>query len=164
MTHLEHIRAKIVTLPVLLHQLSKRPGEKIVFTNGCFDWVHQGHVDYLAKAREMGDILIIGLNSDSSVRRLKGPSRPIIEQESRAMLLAAFEFVDYVVFFDDDTPKQLIAAVQPDVLVKGGDYRINDIAGHDIVQAKGGQVATIDLLPGFSTTDIVAKINKNNKP
>ena len=164
MTHLEHIRAKIVTLPVLLHKLSKRPGEKIVFTNGCFDLVHQGHVDYLAKAREMGDILIIGLNSDSSVRRLKGPSRPIIEQESRAMLLAAFEFVDYVVFFDDDTPKQLIAAVQPDVLVKGGDYRIDDIAGHDIVQAKGGQVATIDLLPGFSTTDIVAKINKNNKP
>lgn len=163
MTHLEHIRAKIVTLPELLLQLATLRDKKVVFTNGCFDLVHQGHVDYLSKARDMGDILIIGLNSDASVKRLKGPSRPIIGQESRAILLAAFEFVDYVVFFDEDTPQQLIAAIQPDVLVKGGDYKIDNIVGHEIVQVKGGQVVTIDFLPGFSTTDIVSKISQNNK-
>jgi rfaE bifunctional protein nucleotidyltransferase chain/domain len=163
MTHLEHIRAKIVTLPELLLQLATLRDKKVVFTNGCFDLVHQGHVDYLSKARDMGDILIIGLNSDASVKRLKGPSRPLIGHASRALLLAAFEFVDYVVFFDEDTPQQLIAAIQPDVLVKGGDYKIDNIVGHEIVQAKGGQVVTIDFLPGFSTTDIVSKISQNNK-
>ncbi len=136
----------------------KNNGEKIVFTNGCFDLVHRGHVDYLEKASEKGDRLVLGLNSDASVKRLKGPSRPIVDQDSRAILLAAFQFVDLVVFFDEDTPYELIKLLIPDVLVKGADYKAEDIVGYDIVCGNGGTVETIEFVEGFSTTNIINKI------
>lgn len=155
------VKQKIVTPEQLRSKLST--GSKVVFTNGCFDLVHQGHIDYLSKARNLGDVLVVGLNTDASVRRLKGPRRPINDQQSRALLLASMVFVDYVVFFDDDTPYQLIKAVQPDILVKGSDYRPEDVVGYDIVTAKGGRVETLDFLPGFSTTAIERKILENSK-
>ncbi len=131
---------------------------KIVFTNGCFDLIHRGHIDYLSKAADLGDKLIIGLNTDNSVSRLKGKNRPITDEYSRALLLASFTFVAAVVFFDEDTPYELIKRVQPDVLVKGADYAIKDIVGYDIVTTKGGNVVTLNYLPGFSTTAIEQKI------
>lgn len=155
------VKQKIVTSEQLRNKLFT--GSKVVFTNGCFDLVHQGHIDYLSKARNLGDVLVVGLNTDASVRRLKGSRRPINDQQSRALLLASMVFVDYVVFFDDDTPYQLIKAVQPDILVKGSDYRPEDIVGYDIVTAKGGRVETLDFLPGFSTTAIERKILENSK-
>lgn len=144
-------------------QIWKSEGLKIVFTNGCFDIVHLGHVDYLEKSRQAGDKLIIGLNSDDSVSRNKGKSRPIISEHSRLRVLASLMFVDAVVLFDEDTPYELIAALKPDILVKGNDWSINNIVGADIVIANGGKVATIDLVPGFSTTNIVEKIKNNIK-
>ena len=158
---LDNVCSKIVTLPQVVERLRASKDKKVVFTNGCFDLVHRGHVDYLAKARDLGDLLILGLNSDASVRRLKGPERPIVDEQSRALLLAAFGFVDYVVLFDDDTPLRLIEAILPDVLVKGGDYQIKDIVGHDIVQARGGRVVTIPFVEGFSTTNIVDKLRQS---
>ncbi len=155
------VKQKIVTPEQLRGCFA--PGSKVVFTNGCFDIVHQGHIDYLSKARNLGDVLVVGLNTDASVRRLKGPRRPINDQQSRALLLASMVFVDYVVFFDQDTPYELIKAVQPDILVKGSDYRPEDIVGYDIVMAKGGRVETLDYLPGFSTTAIERKILENSK-
>lgn len=133
---------------------------KIVFTNGCFDIVHRGHIDYLSKAADLGDILVIGLNADDSVSRLKGPNRPIVDQQSRALLLASLFFVSAVVLFDEDTPYELIKIIQPDVLIKGADYKVEQIVGHDIVQAKGGQVITLEFLPGFSTSAIEKKIRE----
>nr|WP_321453700.1 D-glycero-beta-D-manno-heptose 1-phosphate adenylyltransferase [uncultured Carboxylicivirga sp.] len=133
-------------------------GDKVVFTNGCFDIVHRGHIDYLSKAKDLGTKLVLGLNTDASVRRLKGDSRPIVDEHSRAILLAALQFIDLVVYFDEDTPYELIKTVQPDVLVKGSDYKAEDIVGYDIVTAKGGKVETIDFVEGFSTTTIVEKI------
>jgi len=158
---LDAINNKIVTIPQLEERLKARKGEKVVFTNGCFDLVHRGHVDYLSRARDLGDLLVLGLNSDASVRRLKGPERPIVDEQSRALLLAAFSFVDYVVLFDEDTPLNLIQHVQPDVLVKGGDYKVEDIVGYDVVMAKGGEVVTIDFVEGFSTTRIVEKLRQS---
>lgn len=131
---------------------------KIVFTNGCFDILHRGHVEYLSKAASHGDILIIGLNSDRSVRSIKGESRPVQDEESRALILASLQFVSCVVLFDEDTPYDLIKEVQPDVLVKGADYKPEEIIGHDVVNAKGGQIVTIDLVEGHSTTGILNKI------
>jgi len=136
--------------------------KKIVFTNGCFDILHQGHIDYLAKAANLGDILIVGLNTDSSVQRIKGDDRPMQSEESRAVILAALQFVNSVVLFDEDTPYNLIKTVQPDFLVKGSDYKAEEIVGYDIVSAKGGEVVTIDFLEGHSTTGIVNRI-KNLK-
>lgn len=133
-------------------------GKKIVFTNGCFDLIHQGHVDYLAKAADLGDILIVGLNTDESVQRIKGMTRPIQDEYSRALILASFSFVDAVVYFNEDTPYELIKIVQPDVLVKGSDYKAEDIVGYDIVKTKGGEIVTMDYLPGFSTTALIGKI------
>lgn len=133
-------------------------GEKIAFTNGCFDIVHRGHVEYLSKAKDLGTKLVLGLNTDASVRRLKGDNRPIVDEQSRAVLLAALQFIDLVVFFDEDTPYELIKALQPDILVKGSDYKAEDIVGYDVVTAKGGKVETIDFVEGFSTTTIVEKI------
>lgn len=133
-------------------------GRKIVFTNGCFDIIHLGHIDYLSKASALGHVLLVGLNSDASVRRIKGSSRPIQDGHSRAMALAAFTFVDAVALFDADTPYDLISKVQPDVLVKGADYTPENIVGSDIVMAKGGKVVTLDYLPGYSTSAIEAKI------
>lgn len=131
--------------------------EKIVFTNGCFDIIHQGHVQYLAQAAELGSKLVLGLNTDRSVRELKGPTRPVNPEYARALVLAAMSFIDTVVFFDQQTPYELIKQVQPDILVKGGDYNIENIVGYDIVTQKGGKVVTIDFVEGFSSTSIIEK-------
>jgi len=136
----------------------KREGKKIVFTNGCFDIVHRGHVEYLTKAKALGDVLLIGMNTDASVQRLKGLNRPVVSQDDRAFVLAALRAVDYVCLFDEDTPYNLIKAVMPDVLVKGSDWAIDDIVGKDIVEAAGGKVQTIDYIPNRSTTNIIQKI------
>ena len=136
----------------------KQAGNRIVFTNGCFDLLHRGHIDSLAKAAGMGDRLIVGLNSDVSVKLLKGENRPLIDQQSRAILLASLLMVDAVVLFDEETPYELIRAIQPDVLVKGSEYQVEEIAGFDIVLAAGGKVERIDLTEGFSTSDLIQKI------
>jgi D-beta-D-heptose 7-phosphate kinase/D-beta-D-heptose 1-phosphate adenosyltransferase len=136
----------------------KKNRRRIVFTNGCFDLLHRGHIEYLAKAKSLGDILIVGLNADDSVRRLKGPNRPITPQEDRAAILAALAVVDYVCIFDEDTPYELIRAVVPDILVKGADWTVDDVVGKDIVEAAGGSVHTIEFLPNRSTTNIIQKI------
>ena len=135
-------------------------GKKIVFTNGCFDIIHLGHIDYLSKAKDLGDLLVIGLNTDASVGRLKGENRPIQDEVSRAMVLASLGFVDAVVFFGEDTPYNLIKTTQPDILVKGADYKPEDIVGYDIVTKKGGEVVTISFLPGYSTSAIESKIRQ----
>jgi len=142
----------------LLLQQWKQEGCQLVFTNGCFDLVHRGHIDSLAKAAELGDRLIVGLNSDQSVKLLKGENRPLIDQQSRAVLLASMLMVDAVVLFDEETPYELIRSIQPDVLVKGSEYQIEEIAGSDIVLASGGRVERIDLTEGFSTSDLIQKI------
>lgn len=136
--------------------------KKIVFTNGCFDLLHLGHIDYLSKASDLGDVLVIGLNTDRSVGEIKGPKRPINNEISRANVLASLFFVTVVVLFDEPTPYDLIKFIQPDVLVKGADYTPGEIVGHDIVNAKGGEVKTIELVPGYSTTAIEQKIVENH--
>lgn len=136
----------------------KQAGAVVVFTNGCFDLVHRGHIDSLTKAAALGDRLIVGLNSDASVKLLKGENRPMIDQQSRAILLASLLMVDAVVLFDNETPYELIRNIQPDVLVKGSEYKIEEIAGFDIVLARGGRVERIDLTEGFSTSDLIKKI------
>ncbi len=136
-------------------------GDRIVFTNGCFDILHRGHVEYLQEAAAMGDRLVIGLNSDSSVKRQnKGPERPLNDEQSRAKVLAALRLVDAVVIFDQDTPLELIQAVGPDVLVKGGDWSEDRIVGADLVKARGGEVRSLKLVEGFSTTSLVEKIRR----
>lgn len=144
-------------LSATLHQWRFKE-EKIVFTNGCFDILHRGHVEYLTKAASLGTKLIIGLNTDASVRRLKGHSRPVNDQEARSILLASLLFTDKIIFFEEDTPLELIRFIQPDVLVKGNDYKPEEIIGYDIVKAKGGIIKTIVLTEGFSTTSILKKI------
>ena len=139
-------------------QTWKSQNRKIVFTNGCFDIVHRGHLDYLAKAAALGDKLMVGLNTDNSVKRLKGSARPVVDAYSRAFLLASLCFVDAVVLFDEDTPYHLIEAVQPDVLVKGADYQADAIVGADVVKKKGGDIVTLEFLPDFSTSSIIEKI------
>lgn len=133
----------------------QNPNAVVVFTNGCFDLLHRGHVQYLEKAKEHGDILIVGLNSDRSVRNLKGPPRPVLTQEDRAFILSRLEAVDVVSVFDEETPYELIVQVQPDILIKGGDYPINEIVGRDIVSNRGGHVLTIPFLEGKSSTAII---------
>lgn len=163
MTILSVIKSKIITdkeqIASYLEFLKSR-NQPIVFTNGCFDIVHRGHIEYLAKAADLGSALIIGLNSDDSVRRLKGENRPVVDEYSRAMLLAALSFVNKVVLFGEDTPYELIKFVQPDVLVKGSDYKAEDIVGYDIVTAKGGKIETLDFIKGFSTSSILEKACK----
>jgi rfaE bifunctional protein nucleotidyltransferase chain/domain len=132
--------------------------EDVVFTNGCFDILHPGHVDYLQRARSLGSCLVVGLNSDASVRRLKGPLRPVNDETSRALVLAALACVDYVIVFHEDTPYELIRTVEPDVLVKGGDWSVDRIVGRDLVEGLGGRVLSIPLLKGYSTTAIVDRI------
>ena len=139
----------------------KAQNKKIVFTNGCFDLIHAGHVDYLKKAKQLGDVLIIGLNSDSSIKSIKGEKRPINNQDDRAAILSAFYFVDYVVIFEQDTPYELINVVKPDILVKGSDWRNKTIVGSDIVDNTGGRVVLIEYLEGKSTTATIEKILKN---
>ncbi|OFY71173.1 MAG: glycerol-3-phosphate cytidylyltransferase [Bacteroidetes bacterium RIFCSPLOWO2_12_FULL_37_12] len=151
---------KITSLSQLLHQrkLWLREGKTLVFTNGCFDLLHLGHVKYLEKAKSLGDILVIGLNSDKSVKKLKGKTRPILDEKCRAGLLASFFFVDFVILFHDLTPLKLIEELKPDVLVKGGDYKIKDIAGAESVKNNGGKVIVIPFIKGYSTTKIINKI------
>ena len=160
MTHLESITRKIVTLDEAKQIVAewKTAGEKIVFTNGCFDIIHKGHVSYLAKARDLGTKLILGLNTDESVKRLKGANRPVKELESRALTVASFEYIDLVIPFSEDTPLKVISTLLPDVWVKGGDYKIDDIVGAKEVTANGGTVQTIDFVDGFSTTNYFKKL------
>ena len=131
---------------------------KLVFTNGCFDILHLGHIDYLSKAADLGEILIIGLNTDASVKRIKGNNRPLNNEEARAITLASLGFVSVVVLFDDDTPYNLIKTIGPDVLVKGSDYKPEKIVGYDVVKEKRGEIAVIDFLEGYSTTSFIEKI------
>ena len=152
---------KIVTLEQF--QNHRSPYQKIVFTNGCFDILHLGHIAYLLQARKQGDCLVIGLNTDASVKRLKGINRPINNQYARAILLAALQFVDFVILFDEDTPLELINAIQPQVLVKGADYKIENIVGADVVQKGGGEVITIDFIEGYSSTFIINQMIDNEQ-
>ena len=138
----------------------KSEGKKIVFTNGCFDLLHVGHIKYLSQAKDLGDILIIGLNSDKSVKKLKGDNRPINSFEDRAKLLAALKSVDLVIKFEEQTPENLIKEIIPDVLVKGGDYDIKEIVGYQTVIDNGGQVKTLSFYDGYSSTNYIDKINK----
>lgn len=159
MSTLTAINSKIVDFSKIKDLVSnwKTEGKSIVFTNGCFDVLHYGHVSYLAEASDLGDKMIIGLNSDSSVRRLKGETRPINGQYERAVLLAALQFVDAVVIFDEDTPENLINTIAPDFLVKGGDYTIDTIVGADFVMSYGGKVITIPIVENFSSTLIIKR-------
>lgn len=160
MTQIEQIKRKIVCRKDLKELILKwrNANEKIVFTNGCFDLLHLGHVDYLAKAKDLGERLIIGVNTDSSVKRLKGEHRPLQDENSRLHILAALQSVDAVVLFDEDTPYELIKEIEPDILVKGADYKIENIVGYDIVVSRGGSVQTIEFIEGYSTTLIEKRI------
>ena len=157
--------AKITALPQLTESIAtwKSEGKKVVFTNGVFDLLHLGHITYLAKAAELGDKLIIGLNTDASVKRLKGENRPVNDQNNRAALLAALFFVDAVILFEEDTPRQLITLLMPDVLIKGADYTVENIAGAKEVLANGGEVKTISLVDCYSSTNIINKIKAQNE-
>jgi rfaE bifunctional protein nucleotidyltransferase chain/domain len=159
---LDQLLDKITDLPTLQARVAgwKQQGQKVVFTNGVFDLLHIGHITYMAKAAELGNKLIIGLNADASVKRLKGDDRPVNLQDSRAALLAALFFVDAVVLFEEDTPLNLISTLLPDVLVKGADYQIENIVGGTEVIANGGEVKTINFVEGYSSTSIIKKIRK----
>jgi D-beta-D-heptose 7-phosphate kinase/D-beta-D-heptose 1-phosphate adenosyltransferase len=156
--------AKLLTLPTLVERFGRPRRGTVVFTNGVFDVLHRGHVEYLEAARALGDSLVVGLNSDASVGRLKGPSRPVNPQEDRAVVLGALAAVDAVVIFDDDTPLQLVEAFLPDVIVKGGDYTPETVVGAREVVAAGGRVVIAPLLPGRSTTRIVQRIQGTETP
>jgi D-beta-D-heptose 7-phosphate kinase/D-beta-D-heptose 1-phosphate adenosyltransferase len=155
------IESKIIRsdeqLNEILQCISKENG-KIVFSNGCFDIIHYGHVQYLAKARTFGDIMIVGINTDASIKRIKGEKRPVITENERLYMLASLECIDYVILFDEDTPVNLIQKIQPDIMVKGSDWKIEQLPGREIVEAKGGQVILVDLVAGLSTTGIIQKI------
>ena len=159
MSHFSTLTSKLLTGQRLADTIAKwhSDNETIVFTNGCFDIIHRGHAEYLAKAADLGTKLIVGLNTDDSVRRLKGPTRPVNNEQARAIVLSAFGFIDAVALFSDDTPRNLIMQVQPDILVKGGDYRVEDIVGFDIVTARGGRVLTLPCVDGYSTTSTIKK-------
>jgi len=158
----EKITDKIVSASALARKLqeAKAAGSSIVFTNGCFDLLHPGHIRVLAAASEEGDVLVVGLNSDTSVQKLKGKHRPVMDQQSRATMLAALAMVDYVVIFEEETPLELIRQLAPDVLVKGGDYRTAEIVGAQFVSEHGGRTITVPLLEGFSSTSLISKTKK----
>jgi len=155
----------VISLKRLLKELAplREKGRKVVFTNGCFDIIHAGHVRYLTKARSLGDMLVVGLNSDASVRAIKGPSRPIVPESERAEVLGALRCVDYVVIFNEDTPLSLITALRPDILVKGSDWAAHEIVGGDVVKESGGRVARVRLLKGRSTTNIIKRVLELHK-
>jgi rfaE bifunctional protein nucleotidyltransferase chain/domain len=157
-------RSKIVSVTEAKERISnwQRLGQTIVFTNGCFDILHPGHIDYLFRAATLGNYLVIGLNADASVQRLKGAHRPIQDEKSRAIILAALTCTDLIVLFAEDTPYNLIKALQPDILVKGGDYKVEEIVGYDIVIKNGGRVITLDFLEGYSTSAIERKIKDSS--
>ena len=155
--------SKILTREQAIAQAGQWRAERqqIVFTNGCFDIVHLGHIDYLEKSRSLGTRLILALNTDASVSCIKGPLRPVVNEYARARLMAALEFVDAVTLFDESTPLELIELIQPDVLVKGNDYTVATIVGADFVLARGGRVETVDLVPGYSTTALIERIKQS---
>ena len=157
MNNLDKLRNKICSLEEAISKLErwKKNLDTIVFTNGCFDIVHAGHITMLANASDLGDRMIVGLNSDRSITKLKGKERPVLDEASRSLLLSSFKFIDLIILFDDLTPKKLIDNLCPDILVKGGDYNKFDIVGSQFVLENGGSVEVIDLLPGFSTTKII---------
>ena len=157
-------RAKILDRQALAATLRAPRRLRVVFTNGCFDLLHPGHVEYLYEARALGDVLVVGLNSDDSVRRLKGPARPLNTESSRAFVLAGLGCVDFVTFFHEDTPRELIRELLPDVLVKGGDYRVEDVVGREEVEAAGGVVKILPYRAGYSTTGIVERIRSGHEP
>ncbi len=163
MPHLNTINNKIYSAEELKVQVNiwKQKGEEIVFTNGCFDVVHRGHIEVLAHTADLGDKLIIGLNSDTSIKKIKGKNRPIIKEESRAILLASLTFVDAVILFSEETPYNLVKQIVPDILAKGGDYKIEEIAGNDIVKENGGEIILVPFIDGFSTTEIIEKIKNS---
>jgi rfaE bifunctional protein nucleotidyltransferase chain/domain len=161
MKSIDTINSKIVSWETLGSILEEKrsAGQKIIFTNGCFDILHRGHIEYLSSASDLGDIFVVGLNSDKSVRRLKGESRPAVDEESRALTMASFEIVDYVVLFDEDTPSDLIRVIRPDYWVKGGDYQhFEELPEYRALMESGGKVKLIPFLEGYSTTDIYKKI------
>ncbi|HEV2197026.1 MAG TPA: D-glycero-beta-D-manno-heptose 1-phosphate adenylyltransferase [Candidatus Acidoferrum sp.] len=155
-----HSKALTLEEAILRFGREERNGRKVVFTNGCFDLLHPGHIRGFEQARQLGDALIVGLNSDSSVRQLKGPARPVIPEQERAEILSALEAVDAVVIFNEPTPREVIARLLPDVLVKGGDWPGDQIVGREEVEAAGGRVVSIPLVPGYSTTTILRKIRE----
>ena len=156
------LRDKIKVLPELIwiRKDLKKEGQKVVFTNGVFDILHRGHVEYLEKAKSLGDVLMLGLNTDASVKKIKGSNRPVMGQDDRAIVLAGLSSVDYICLFEEKTPANLIRQLIPDILVKGGDYQIDDIVGRETVEANGGKVVTIDLVNGQSTTSLIEKMVK----
>jgi len=158
--HGDPLHSSVVTLEKLILRFApgKRNGKRVVFTNGCFDLLHPGHIKLLEAARALGDILVVGINSDESVRTLKGPGRPVIPENERAEILASLECVDAVVIFDELTPQKTVTALLPDILVKGGDWPSNQIVGREQVEASGGKVILIDVVQGYSTTEILNKI------
>ncbi len=160
MSYHQKIKSKIINYSQLDNLIAnwKKANERIVFTNGCFDIIHQGHIDYLSKAKDLGSKLIIGVNTDRSVSAIKGKHRPIQDEYSRLTILAAMEFVDAVILFDEDTPINLISRIIPDILVKGSDYKAENIVGYDVVTGNGGKVETLDFLEGFSTSNIEKRI------
>ncbi|MCX6258587.1 MAG: D-glycero-beta-D-manno-heptose 1-phosphate adenylyltransferase [Bacteroidia bacterium] len=160
MDKINFLSKKIMTFEELRHMVKiwRFKGHKLVFTNGCFDILHYGHVEYLTKASQLGNILIIGLNTDASVRKIKGDSRPVQDERTRAYCLAAFHFTDAVVLFNEETPYELIATIKPDFLVKGSDYHPENIVGYDIVTSSGGKIETIDFAEGYSTSSVIQKI------
>lgn len=157
----EQLKNKLVSWEQARNERSDlfKQGKKLVFTNGCFDILHPGHVDYLSQARDQGDYLVLGLNTDASVRRLnKAPNRPVNDEQTRAKVLAGLASIDRIVLFDEETPYDLIKFLEPDVLVKGDDYQVEKIVGYDLVTARGGKVVTIPFLQGYSTTNLIKKI------
>lgn len=152
---------KVLERSELVERFGHPRSGTLVFTNGCFDLLHPGHVAYLDEARRLGDHLVVGVNTDASVRRLKGAGRPLVAQDDRALVLAGLASVDAVTLFDEDTPLELLRALVPDILVKGGDYDLDTIVGRDVVEAAGGQVRVIPFLPGHSTTALVERIRRN---
>lgn len=165
MDKLKIIKSKIIGADSINYWLTywRFKRKIIVFTNGCFDILHRGHIEYLSKAANNGDILIVGLNTDKSVKKIKGSGRPYQDEKSRALILASLHFVTAVILFNEETPYELIKLIQPDVLVKGSDYKPDEIVGYDIVKAKGGKVITIDYIKGYSSSDITEKISLKNK-
>ncbi|MGB3074068.1 MAG: D-glycero-beta-D-manno-heptose 1-phosphate adenylyltransferase [Chitinophagales bacterium] len=159
MNYLPVIQQKIIAIPELNRMIAvwHLKSKKVVFTNGCFDIIHAGHIHLLTTARSFGDILIVGLNTDASIGKIK-PGRPLQDEQSRAMIMASFDFIDAVILFDEETPYELIKAIQPDILVKGGDYTPETVVGKDVVEKNGGRIELVKYLDGFSTTNIISKI------
>lgn len=159
----EVVKSKVLSIEEAQKQIAiwKLKDQKVVFTNGCFDILHLGHVHYLAEAKSLGNKMVLGLNTDASVKRLKGPERPINNELARALVLASLHCIDAIVFFGEDTPLELIKALSPDILVKGADYKPEEIVGYDVLMSYGGEVKTIELEPGYSTTAVLEKIKGN---